>query len=51
MLSETLRRDASSVEEFAEIVEERTANVPMLVQQFVDHLYDQGSIWHETDTG
>jgi len=51
MLAEALLCDADQVEELCEIVAERTANVPLLVQQFIDYLYEQGCMHHERSAG
>jgi hypothetical protein len=51
MLADALGRSAADVRSLAAHALRKTGNVPLLIQQFVYHLYDQGLIHFEAGVG
>jgi tRNA A-37 threonylcarbamoyl transferase component Bud32 len=51
LLAETLDRPLEAVRSLAALVERKTANVPLLVHQFVEHIHERGFLRYEGGVG
>jgi predicted ATPase len=51
MLAEALGRTPQAIEPLAALIERKTANLPLLVRQFVEHIHERELLRYEPGTG